>query len=51
MTCRKDSGVTKPADLKGKTIGVKTNAEPYFRLFLAKNGIAALGREDHVDRA
>ena len=40
MTCRKDSGVTKPADLKGKTIGVKTNAEPYFRLFLASNGIS-----------
>jgi NitT/TauT family transport system substrate-binding protein len=39
MTCRKDSGVTKPADLKGKTIGVKTNAEPYFKLFLAKNGL------------
>jgi NitT/TauT family transport system substrate-binding protein len=39
MTCRKDSGVTKPADLKGKTIGVKVNAEPYFKLFLAKNGL------------
>jgi NitT/TauT family transport system substrate-binding protein len=39
MTCRKDSGVTKPADLKGKTIGVKTNAEPYFKLFLAKNDL------------
>jgi NitT/TauT family transport system substrate-binding protein len=39
MTCRKDSGVTKPADLKGKTIGVKTNAEPYFKLFLSKNGL------------
>ena len=39
MTCRKDSGVVKPADLKGKTIGVKTNAEPYFKLFLAKNGL------------
>lgn len=39
MTCRKDSGVTTPADLKGKTIGVKVNAQPYFRLFLAKNGL------------
>jgi len=39
MTCRKDSGVTKPADLKGKAVGVKTNAEPYFRLFLVKNGL------------
>src|ERR1700722_6485945 len=39
MTGRKDSGVVKPTDLKGKTIGVKVNAEPYFRLFLAKNGL------------
>lgn len=39
MTCRKDSGVTTPADLRGKTIGVKVNAQPYFRLFLAKNGL------------
>ena len=39
MTCRKDSGVKVPADLKGKMIGVKVNAQPYFRLFLAKNGL------------
>jgi NitT/TauT family transport system substrate-binding protein len=41
MTCRKDSGVTKPADLEGKTVGVKTLARPYFDLFLAKNHIDA----------
>ncbi len=39
MTCRKDSGVTTPADLKGKTVGVKVNALPYFKLFLAKNNV------------
>ncbi|MCB8881594.1 ABC transporter substrate-binding protein [Acidisoma cellulosilytica] len=41
MTCRKDSGVTKPADLVGKTVGVKVNADPYFKLFLSKNGVPA----------
>ena len=40
MTCRKDSGVAKPADLKGKRLGVKTTAKPYADLFLKKNGIA-----------
>ena len=40
MTCRKDSGVSKPADLRGKTIGVKVNARPYFDLFLSKNGLS-----------
>jgi NitT/TauT family transport system substrate-binding protein len=39
MTCRRDSGVTVPADLKGKMIGVKVNAQPYFKLFLAKNNV------------
>jgi NitT/TauT family transport system substrate-binding protein len=39
MTCRKDSGVIVPADLKGNMIGVKVNAEPYFKLFLAKNDV------------
>jgi NitT/TauT family transport system substrate-binding protein len=39
MTCRKDSGVTKPADLVGKTVGVKVNAMPYYKLFLSKNGV------------
>ena len=39
MTCRKDSGVVVPADLKGKMIGVKVNAQPYFKLFLSKNNV------------
>jgi NitT/TauT family transport system substrate-binding protein len=39
MTCRKDSGVAKPADLAGKSVGVKTLAQPYFDLFLAKNHV------------
>ena len=41
MTCRKDSGVTEPTDLKGKTVGVKVNAQPYYKLFLAKNNVPA----------
>ena len=41
MTCRKDSGVTSPTDLKGKTVGVKVNAQPYYKLFLAKNNVPA----------
>ncbi|MBO0664287.1 ABC transporter substrate-binding protein [Jiella sp. MQZ9-1] len=39
MTCRKDSGVTKPADLPGHTLGVKQNAQAFADLFLSKNGI------------
>jgi NitT/TauT family transport system substrate-binding protein len=40
MTCRKDAGVAKPADLKGKRLGVKTTAKPYADLFLKKNGLS-----------
>ena len=40
MTCRKDSGVAKPADLKGKRLGIKQNAQLYAELFLKKNGLA-----------
>ena len=41
MTCRKDSGVTKPADLKGKRLGIKQNAQLYADLFFKKNGLSA----------
>jgi NitT/TauT family transport system substrate-binding protein len=40
MTCRKDSSVTKPAELKGKRLGVKQNAELFAKLFLSKNGLS-----------
>jgi len=39
MTCRKDSGVTKPAELKGKRLGIKQNADLFAKLFLSKNGL------------
>ena len=40
MTCRKDANVAKPADLKGKRLGVKQNAELFAKLFLSKNGVS-----------
>jgi NitT/TauT family transport system substrate-binding protein len=40
MTCRKDAGVLKPADLKGKRLGIKTTAKPFADLFLKKNGMS-----------
>jgi NitT/TauT family transport system substrate-binding protein len=43
MTCRKDSGVTTPAELKGKRLGVKQNAELFAKLFLSKNGLSMSG--------
>ncbi len=39
MTCRKDSGVTTAAQLKGKRIGVKVSAKPYYDLMLNKAGL------------
>jgi NitT/TauT family transport system substrate-binding protein len=39
MTCRKDSGVTKASELRGKRIGVKVAAKPYLDLLLSKNGL------------
>jgi NitT/TauT family transport system substrate-binding protein len=40
MTCRQDSGVTTPSQLKGKTVGVKPTAAPLLSLFLEKNGLS-----------
>ena len=40
MTCRKDANVAKPADLKGKRLGVKQNGELFAKLFLSKNGLS-----------
>jgi NitT/TauT family transport system substrate-binding protein len=45
MTCRKDSGVTTPADLKGKRLGIKANAKPFAELFLGKNGLTTADME------
>jgi NitT/TauT family transport system substrate-binding protein len=39
MTCRKDSGVTKPSELVGKRLGIKPNASAYADLFMKKNGV------------
>jgi NitT/TauT family transport system substrate-binding protein len=39
MTCRKDSGVTEPDQLKGKRVGVKTAGRPFFEIFMAKNNL------------
>ena len=40
MTCRKDSGVTNPGQLKGKKVGVKPTVGPLLALFLSKNGLS-----------
>lgn len=39
MTCRADSGITKPSMLAGKRLGVKQSAQVYAATFLAKNGV------------
>jgi NitT/TauT family transport system substrate-binding protein len=41
MTCRKDSGVTVPSQLKGKTVGVKPTVGQLLSLFLTKNSLSA----------
>ncbi|MCW4113679.1 ABC transporter substrate-binding protein [Aurantimonas sp. MSK8Z-1] len=42
LTCRKDTGITTPADMKGKTLGVwyYGNEYPFFA-FMSKNGLNA----------
>jgi len=39
MTCRKDSGVSKPADLAGKTLGLKQAANIYLPAILSTIGV------------
>ena len=39
MTCRQDSGVTDPAMLKGKRLGIKQAAQLYAETFLSKVGL------------
>jgi NitT/TauT family transport system substrate-binding protein len=48
LTCRKDSGVTSPADFKGKTLGVWFSGNEYpFLSWMAKLGYSTDG--DHPD--
>lgn len=39
MTCRKDSGITSPAQMAGRKLGVKQAAQVYASSFMAKNGV------------
>ena len=44
LTCRKDSGVTKPADFKGKTLGVWFSGNEYpFLSWMDKLGYSTSG--------
>jgi NitT/TauT family transport system substrate-binding protein len=48
LTCRKDSGITSPADFKGKTLGVWFSGNEYpFLSWMAKLGYSTGG--DHPD--
>jgi NitT/TauT family transport system substrate-binding protein len=48
LTCRKDSGITSPADFKGKTLGVWFSGNEYpFLSWMAKLGYSTSG--DHPD--
>jgi len=49
LTCRKDSGITKPADFKGKTLGVWFYGNEYpFLSWMSKLGIPTKGGADGV---
>lgn len=41
LTCRADSGVTQPAQIKGKKVGIKPTARPLFNILLTKLGLTA----------
>ena len=49
LTCRKDSGITTPADLKGKTLGIRFYGKEYpFLAWMAKLGLTTDGSPDGV---
>ena len=49
LTCRKDSGVAKPADFKGKTLGVWFYGNEYpFMSWMDKLGLKTTGADDGV---
>jgi len=49
LTCRKDSGITSPADFKGKTLGVWFGGNEYpFLSWMSKLGYSTDGGEDGV---
>ena len=49
LTCRKDSGITSPADFKGKTLGVWFFGNEYpFLSWMSKLGIKTDGSDDGV---
>jgi NitT/TauT family transport system substrate-binding protein len=49
LTCRRDSGVRRPADLKGKTLGVWFAGNEYpFLAWMAKLGLATAGDGSNI---
>jgi NitT/TauT family transport system substrate-binding protein len=41
LTCRADSGVTQPAQIKGKKVGIKPTGRPLFNILLTKLNLTA----------